>query len=152
MIDCAKNKLDSLHIDHLYNLNHLVCSDNKIPLVETRIDPKYILADPWTKIIFLDPCTIELKRKIEKLKTIQDIEEKIPICSICRSLILYPVKNVVGSYIQTYCKECFIRWFMIEKQSKDPNTGIFVLTMMKEDALFNNLYSKQIENLYEEYF
>ena len=51
----------------------------------------------------------------------------------------------MGTYIQTYCKECFIRWFNIERKNKDPNTGIFMFNAMKEDTLFNQLYEKIID-------
>ena len=59
---------------------------------------------------------------------------------------------LVGSYLQTYCKSCGIRWFTIEKNTKDPNTGIFVFGGMKEDTLFNKLYEEKIEELYKQYF
>ena len=100
----------------------------------------------------MDDNLSDLKMKIENLRNMDLSSENIPICSMCRSIPLYPVKNVVGNHIQTYCKECSIRWFVIERKNKDPNTGIFMFNSMKEDVIFNQLYERIIQMLYSKYF
>ena len=150
-IDCRHNHMIELKIEHLTDLSNLFITGNKISIVETTKKIPNFKSDPFTEMIVMDEKKQKMKKYVEELRSINMESNDIPLCSICRNILMYPVKNVVGSYIQTYCKSCFIRWFVIEKKHKDPNTGVFIFTIMKEDIMFNKLYESYVFEKHEKY-
>lgn len=150
-IDISNNNIESIYILHLLQLKSISCENNQIALIETASNPRNIISDSYTKIMFLTKEKMDMRFKLERLRNLDKDEIKLPVCSICRNFLSYPIKNAVGCHIQTYCTECYIRWFKILKKTNDPNTGLYTFAIAKEDHLFNELYDQLIRIYYEEY-